>query len=57
MTGKIVTVDATMDDREKPIAWIRTIDEKNVFTAIYSKHTTDRTAASLFYDDWYSIFA
>ncbi|MEO4054753.1 YndJ family protein [Solibacillus sp. CAU 1738] len=43
MTGKIVTVDATIDGREKPRAWIRTIDEKTVFTAIYSKHTADHT--------------
>ncbi len=43
MTGKIVTVDATTDGREKPRAWIRTINEKTVFTAIYSKHTTEHT--------------
>lgn len=43
MTGKIDTVDATMDGREKPRAWIRTIKEKTVFTAIYSKHTSDNT--------------
>ncbi len=43
MTGKIVVVDAELDSREKPRAWIRTIDNKTVFTAIYSQHTSDHT--------------
>lgn len=43
MIGKIVVVDAEMDGREKPRAWIRTIDNKTVFIAIYSQHTSDHT--------------
>ncbi|WP_042473657.1 YndJ family protein [Bacillus ndiopicus] len=43
MTGKIVLVDEQMDGREYPRAWIRTIKNRRVFTAIYSKHSSDKT--------------
>ncbi|MBM7608505.1 hypothetical protein JOD29_001750 [Lysinibacillus composti] len=43
MTGEIVMVDALEDGRIKPRAWIRKINDETVFTAIYSKHKSDRT--------------
>ncbi|MGM9943288.1 MAG: YndJ family protein [Lysinibacillus sp.] len=41
MTGTIHLVDEHIDKREKPRVWKRTINDKTVFVAIYSKHTSD----------------
>lgn len=41
MTGAIIKVDATMDGRDNPRAWIRKVGDKTVFTAIYSQHVTN----------------
>ena len=41
MTGTIHLVDENIDKREKPRVWKRTIRDKTVFVAIYSKHTSD----------------
>lgn len=43
MKGVIVAVDAKVDGRVKPRAWIRKISDETVFTAIYSKHTSNQT--------------
>ena len=38
MDGKILTVDARLDGREKPRVWQRSIQGQPVFNAIYSQH-------------------
>ena len=43
MTGDIVAVNALLDGRYNPRAWIRKIEDETVFIAIYSKHTSDKT--------------
>ncbi|MEK4229672.1 YndJ family protein [Solibacillus sp. FSL H8-0538] len=43
MTGVMVAVDAAIDGRSTPRAWIRKIGDETVFTAIYSQHTSDKT--------------
>lgn len=40
MTGKIHLVDEYKDKRQKPRVWKRTSNDKTVFVAIYSQHTS-----------------